>query len=202
MVSEVKFTHQLPGQKWYSLDRELEAALNKEVLKRLAKVIDCHRIETIFRTKPMDSRDTSPSLKLCVDMKLVVQGVNRFFDLLKFNDDVVSWYNVMCKIYFICVSSLWVKWDAMQSLHTYKVAQTQSFLATCISQLIESAPSVVWPWVGLDICRWDDRTHELNIGRGLQNTQNVVENGRRWTWTWTMSISITVAVWESKSKKG
>jgi len=90
MVSEVEFTHQLPGQKRYSLDRELEAALNKEVLKRLAKVIDCHHIETIFRTKPMDSRDTGPSLKLCVDMKLIVQGVNCFFDSLEFNDDVVS----------------------------------------------------------------------------------------------------------------
>ena len=90
MVSEVEFTHQLPSQKRYSLDCELEAALNKEVLKRLAKVIDCHRIKTIFRTKPMDLRDTSPSLKHCVDMKLVVQGVNHFFDLLKFNDDVIS----------------------------------------------------------------------------------------------------------------
>ena len=181
MVLEVKFTHQLPGQKQYSLDHEPEAALNKEVLKRLAKAINYHHIETIFCTKPMDSRDTRPSLKLCVDMKLVVQGVNHFFDLLEFNDDVISWYNVMCKIYFICVSSLWVKWDTMQSLHTYKVAQTPSFLATCISQLIESAPSVVWPWVGLDICRWDDRTHELNVGCGLQNTWNVVEN--RWRWT-------------------
>ena len=90
MVSEVEFTHQLPGQKQYSLDHEPEAALNKEVLKRLAKAIDCHCIKTIFHTKPMDSRDTSPSLKLCVDMKLVVQGMNCFFDLLKFNDDVVS----------------------------------------------------------------------------------------------------------------
>ena len=178
MVSEVEFTHQLPGQKQYSLDLELEVALNKEVLKKLAKAIDCHHIETIFYTKPMDSRDTGPSLKLCVDMKLVVQGVNCIFDLLKFNDDVISWYNVMCKIYFICVSSPWVKWDMMQSLHIYKVAQTPSFLATCISQLIKSAPSVVWPWVGLDICRWDDRMHELNVGHGLQNTWNVVEN--RW----------------------
>jgi len=90
MVSEVEFTYQLPGQKQYSLDCELEVALNKEALKRLAKAIDCHHIKTIFRTKPIDSRDTGPSLKLCVDMKLVVQGVNCFFDLLEFNDDVVS----------------------------------------------------------------------------------------------------------------
>jgi len=72
MVTEIEFTHQLPSQKQYSLDGELRMALNKEVLKRLAEAIDCHRIKTSFCTKPMDSRDTGPSLKLCVDMKFVV----------------------------------------------------------------------------------------------------------------------------------
>jgi len=72
MVTEVEFTHQLPSQKQYSLDRELRMALNKEVLKGLAEAIDCHCIETSFCTKPMDPRDTGPSLQFCVDMKLVV----------------------------------------------------------------------------------------------------------------------------------
>ena len=72
MVSEVEFTHQLPTQKQHSLDREFRTALNKEVIKRLAKAIESHCIKTSFRTKPMDSRDTGPSLKLCVDMILVV----------------------------------------------------------------------------------------------------------------------------------
>jgi len=45
-------------------------ALNKQILKRLAKVIDHYRIETRFSTKPMDMGDTSPSLKLGVDVKL------------------------------------------------------------------------------------------------------------------------------------
>jgi len=72
MVTEVKFTHQLPSQKQYSLDHELRMALNKEVLKGLAEAIDCHRIETSFCTKPMDLRDTGPSLQFCVDMKLIV----------------------------------------------------------------------------------------------------------------------------------
>jgi len=72
MVTEVEFTHQLPSQKQYSLDHKLRMALNKEVLKGLAEVIDCHHIETSFCTKPMDLRDTGPSLQFCVDMKLVV----------------------------------------------------------------------------------------------------------------------------------
>jgi len=72
MVTEVEFTYQLPSQKQYSLDCELRMALNKEVLKGLAKAINCHHIETSFCTKPMDLRDTSPSLQFCVDMKLVV----------------------------------------------------------------------------------------------------------------------------------
>jgi len=68
MVSEVKFTYQLPSQKQYSLDCELRMALNKEVLKRLAEAINHHCIETRFHTKPMGTRDTGPSLKLCVDV--------------------------------------------------------------------------------------------------------------------------------------
>ena len=72
MVTEVKFTHQLPSQKQYSLDHKLRMALNKEVLKGLAEAIDCHHIKTSFCTKPMDLRDTGPSLQFCVDMKLVV----------------------------------------------------------------------------------------------------------------------------------
>jgi len=68
VVSEVDFTHQLPSQKQYSLDRELEMAVNKEVLKGSAETIDHHHIEASFRTKPMGMRDTGPSLKLCVDM--------------------------------------------------------------------------------------------------------------------------------------
>ena len=71
MVSKVKLTHQLPGQKQYGLGRELKVALNKEVLKRLAQAIDRHRIVARFRAKPMDARDTDPSLKLSVDIKLV-----------------------------------------------------------------------------------------------------------------------------------
>jgi hypothetical protein len=71
VVSEVKFTHQLPSQKHYGLGREDKVALNKEVLERLAKAIDHHRIATRFRTKPMDTRYTGPSLKLSVDIKLV-----------------------------------------------------------------------------------------------------------------------------------
>jgi len=90
VVSEVKFTHQLPSQKQYSLDRELKMALSKEILERLAKAINCYRIETSFRTKPMDTGDTNPSLKLCVDMKLVFYGVNLSINSLEFNNDVVS----------------------------------------------------------------------------------------------------------------
>ena len=71
VVSEVEFTHQLPSQKQYSLDRECEMAVNKEVLEGLAETINHHRIEASFRTKPMDMRDTGPSLKLCVDMEFV-----------------------------------------------------------------------------------------------------------------------------------
>jgi hypothetical protein len=71
VASEVEFTHQLPRQKQYGLGRELKVALNKEVLKRLAEAIDRHRIVTRFRAKPMDTRDTGPSLELSVNIKLV-----------------------------------------------------------------------------------------------------------------------------------
>jgi len=71
MVSEVKFTYQLPGQKQYGLGCEHKVALNKEVLERLAEGIDCHRIVTRFRTKPVDMRYTNPSLKLSVDINLI-----------------------------------------------------------------------------------------------------------------------------------
>ena len=65
-------------------------AANKEALKGLAKMVDCHCIEASFRTKPMDTRDTRPSLKLCIDMELTAQGVNLSFNSLKFNDDIIS----------------------------------------------------------------------------------------------------------------
>ena len=71
LVSEVEFAHQLPGQKQYGLGRERKVALNEKVLERLAEAIDRHRIVTRFRTKPMDTRYTSPPLKLSVDIKLV-----------------------------------------------------------------------------------------------------------------------------------
>ena len=90
VVSEVEFTHQLPSQKQYSPDRKLEMAANKEALKGLAKTVDCHCIEASFHTKPMDTRDTGPSLKLCVDMELAAQGVNLSFNSLEFNDNIVS----------------------------------------------------------------------------------------------------------------
>ena len=90
VVSEVEFTHQLPSKKQYSLDCELEMAVNKEVLEGLAKTVDRHCIEASFRTKPMDMRDAGPSLKLCVDMELVAQGVSLSFNSLEFDDDVVS----------------------------------------------------------------------------------------------------------------
>jgi hypothetical protein len=90
MAPEVKLTHQLPGQEQNSLDRELKMTVDKEVLKRLAKAIDHHRVEASFHTKPICTRDTLPSIELCVDMKLVAQGVILAFNLLKFNDDVVS----------------------------------------------------------------------------------------------------------------
>jgi len=90
VVSEVEFTHQLPSQKQYSPNRKLEIAVNKEALKGLAKTVDCHCIEASFHTKPMDTRDTRPSLKLCVDMELAAQGVNLSFNSLEFNDDIVS----------------------------------------------------------------------------------------------------------------
>jgi len=90
VASEVEFTHQLPSQKQYSPDHKLETAANKEALKGLAKTVDCHCIEASFCTKPMDTRDTRPSLKLCVDMELVAQGVNLSFNSLEFNDNIVS----------------------------------------------------------------------------------------------------------------
>jgi len=90
VVSEVEFTHQLPSQKQYSPDRKLEMAANKEALKGLAKTVDCHCIEASFHTKPMDTRDTGPSLKLCVDMELAAQGVNLSFNSLEFNDNIIS----------------------------------------------------------------------------------------------------------------
>jgi len=90
VVSEVEFTYQLPSQKQYSLDREFEMAANKEMLKGLAETVDCHCIKASFHTKPMDTRDTAPSLKLCVDMELMAQGVDLSFNALKFNNDVVS----------------------------------------------------------------------------------------------------------------
>jgi len=90
VVSEVEFTHQLPSQKQYSLDHEFEMAANKEMLEGLAKTVDRHCIKASFHTKPMDTRDTAPSLKLCVDMELVAQGVDLSFNMLKFNDDIVS----------------------------------------------------------------------------------------------------------------
>lgn len=90
IVSEVEFTHQLSGQKQYSLDREREMAFNKEVLERKTKAINRHRIETSFPTKPMDARDTGPSLELSVDIKLIAQAVNISVNALEFKDNVVS----------------------------------------------------------------------------------------------------------------
>jgi len=91
VVSEVEFTYQLPSQKQYSLDHKFEMAANKEMLEGLAETVDCHCIKASFHTKPMDMRDTAPSLKLCVDMELVAQGVDLSFNTLEFNDDIVSW---------------------------------------------------------------------------------------------------------------
>lgn len=90
VVSDVESTHQLHSKKQYSVGRELAAAVNKEVLEGLAETIDHHCIEASFPAKPMDTRDTSPSLKLCVDMELMAKGVNLSFNSLEFNDDVVS----------------------------------------------------------------------------------------------------------------
>jgi len=90
VVSEVEFTHQLPSQKQYSLDHKFEMAANKEMLEGLAKTVDCHCIKASFYTKPIDTRDTTPSLKLCVDMEPVAQGVDLSFNMLKFNNNVVS----------------------------------------------------------------------------------------------------------------
>jgi len=90
VVSEVEFTHQLPSQKQYSPDHKLEMAANKEALKGLTKTVNCHCIEASFCTKPMDMKDTRPSLKLCIDMELAAQGVNLSFNSLEFNDDIVS----------------------------------------------------------------------------------------------------------------
>ena len=90
VVSEVEFTHQLPSQKQYSPDRKLEMAVNKKALEGLTKMVDCHCIKASFHTKPMDMRDTTPSLKLHVDMELAAQGVKFSFNLLEFNNDVIS----------------------------------------------------------------------------------------------------------------
>ena len=91
VVSEVEFTHQLPSQKQYSPDHKLEMAANKKALEGLAKTVNCHCIEASFRTKPTDTRDTTPSLKLRVDMELVAQGVKfSFFNSLEFNDNIIS----------------------------------------------------------------------------------------------------------------
>lgn len=70
MVSEVECTHQLPSQKWYCPDHKFEMALNKQILKRMAKALDHYCIKTRFSTEPMDTRGTCPSLELGVDMKL------------------------------------------------------------------------------------------------------------------------------------
>jgi hypothetical protein len=90
VVSEVEFTHQLSGQKQYSLECECKTAFDEEVLERKAKAINRHRIETSFPTKPMDARDTGPSLELSVDIKLIAQAVNISFNALEFKDNVVS----------------------------------------------------------------------------------------------------------------
>ena len=89
-VSEVEFTHQLSGQKQYSLECERKTAFDEEVLERKAKAINRHRIKTSFPTKPMDTRDTGPSLELSVDIKLIAQAVNISFNALKFKDNVIS----------------------------------------------------------------------------------------------------------------
>ena len=90
VVSEVEFTHQLPSQKQYSPDCKLEMAVNKKALKGLTKTVNCHCIEASFHTKPTDMRDTTPSLKLHVDIELMAQGVKFSFNSLKFNDNVIS----------------------------------------------------------------------------------------------------------------
>ena len=90
VVSEVEFTYQLPSQKQYSPDHKLEMAANKKALKGLAKTVDCHYIKASFHTKPTDTRDTTPSLKLRIDMELTAQGVKFSFNLLKFNDNIIS----------------------------------------------------------------------------------------------------------------
>jgi hypothetical protein len=104
VVLEVEFTHQLSSQKQYSLDRERKTAFDEEVLQRKAKAIDRHCIKTSFPTKPMDTRDTSPSLEPSVDIEFIAQAVNISFNTLEFKDDVVSRQNVACKVYFVCVS--------------------------------------------------------------------------------------------------
>jgi len=64
-------------------------AANKEVLKRLAKTINHHRIETSLCIEQMNMRDTCSPDKLCVDMVLVAQGTCPSFDSFEFDDDDV-----------------------------------------------------------------------------------------------------------------
>jgi hypothetical protein len=89
MSSELKSTNQLSSYKQNSLHHETRMAVIKEVLERPAEAIEGHRIEASLCAKPMDVRDTSPSIKLHVDMKLMAEGANLSFRLLKFDDDII-----------------------------------------------------------------------------------------------------------------
>jgi hypothetical protein len=64
-------------------------AVNKEVLQRLAKMINGHRVEACFRAKPVDVGNTSASIEPCIDMKLVAQGLIFAFNSLEFDNNVV-----------------------------------------------------------------------------------------------------------------
>jgi hypothetical protein len=81
--------YQLYCQEQNSLERKTKMTVNKEVLQRPSEAIDHHRIEASFRTKPMDSRNTRLSIKLCIDTKLVAQGAILAFNPLEFDNNVI-----------------------------------------------------------------------------------------------------------------
>jgi hypothetical protein len=106
--------------------------LNKEVSKGGAKAFGHHHIEASF---PMSTRGNAASVKLRVDLELVVQGMSFPFHWLEFNHNILPSQNVVRKIYFICPRNSQTK-TIEKFPCTYAWSQTQPCCPTCIYQLI------------------------------------------------------------------
>lgn len=73
-----------------SVNTKLKSALDKQIVERLTKVTDNHRIETALPTKPVNVRNAGTPTEFWIDIDLVLQGAMSPFNGLQFDSDLLS----------------------------------------------------------------------------------------------------------------